>query len=217
MNIMQDHVSRKAKRVSGVLKDKFGYGVEDFKEFLNGDVEKLKALAQANNDVTTARELIPIVKDALINVQQGTEEYNRAIADIIKQGGKSATAIDKAKMSASLDNTRFVNARNELSHEYVVSRAVEKQRHKHAIDYIKLKAIIDNKMTAVDNRAVMEAQVYRPELRQMSEDASYESRVRSHVLDFGADERRELLPRKDYEKATSGIVSKVKTFLGISV
>jgi hypothetical protein len=214
---MKDHVSGKARRVKAVLKNKFGWDINDLDHALTGDVEALKRLGTANNKAIIASDLLPQVKEAFLNIYGTTEEYNRAIADILKQGGNSAIAIANAEKSATLDNTKYAHKRTEMATDFVIQKKLEYQRFRHAIDYMKMKAIIDSKMNTVDNRATLEAQINRPALKQMTTDLNHEAQVRSHVLEFGEHERRELIPARDYNTATSGFLGRVRSALGLGV
>lgn len=195
---IKNHVAGKAKRVSGMLKGKFGLDLKTLDSALSGDKEALKTIGEAARQGQQIQELMPLLEEAYLTLIRGTETYNKGVSNILKQGANSAINIDKATGQASLVNTKYGNQRKEIKAEYIAQARAELQRHQYAINYVQLKSYIDLYMTGVDGDARLLEQTNRPEIRQIEEDKRFELNAAKHLLQNGENERLDLLPRRSY-------------------
>jgi hypothetical protein len=195
---IKNHVSKKAKRISGMLKGKFGLDLSDLDRALQGDKRALEAIGEAARQGKQIQELMPLLEEAYGNLIKGTETYNKGVSNILKQGANSAINIDKATGQASLANTKYGNQRKEIKAEYIGAARAELQRHNYAINYTQLKSYIDFYMAGVDGDARLIEQTNRPELRQIEEDKRFEMNTAKHLLQNGSEARLDLLPAREY-------------------
>jgi len=213
---LKDHVSPKAKRIRALLKGKYGLDLNDFKAAIKGDKNKLQAIGQAAREASLSRELAPLLKEAYLDIIQGTAEYNKAISDILVQGAKSALEIDRATLSATLENQAYGHSRKELAAEFATAKNTERERHQYTLNYIQMKGYIDKFMTTVDNNARLLQQTHRPKMKQLQADEAYDLQVAKHLLEYGKEARTDLIPQKDYLPSTfSGVLTKLRAALGL--
>jgi len=199
---IKNHVSKKAKRISGMLKGKFGFDLALVNQALQGNKAALQAIGEAARQGQQVLELMPLLKDACTTIEKATEEYNKGVADILKQGATSAINTDKAIMQTMLANQKYVHQRSELAAEFSVAKSTESARHQYAINYIQLKAYIDQYLTKVDNDAKLLDQTNRPELKQFDENNRYDMAVSRHLLQHGDKARVDLIPKREYTTTT---------------
>lgn len=197
-NALKNHISHKARRINSLLQNKFGFSLVDVDKALQGDKTALQAIGEAARQGQIAIELMPLLESACTTIQKGTEQYNRSISNILKQGASSAINIDKAVSQAMLANQKYAHQRTELAGEFASNRTAENQRHNYAINYIQLKAYIDQYLAKVDGNAKLLEQTNRPEIKQFDEDNRYDSAVAKHLLQHGDNARLELLPKREY-------------------
>lgn len=195
---MKNHVTKRAKRITRVLKGKYGLGIDTLNKALQGDQNALKMIGEAGRQGQLTSELMPMLEEAYTNLIKGTEAYNKGVSNIIKQGASSAIAIDKSVSQAMLANQKYGHQRKELAAEFATSKNIETTRHQYAINYIQLKAYIDQYMMKVDGNAKLLDQSNRPELKQMDEDVRYNSTVAKHLLTHGDNSQIDLIPRREY-------------------
>lgn len=200
---IKNHIEPNAKRISGILKDKFGLDLSDLDKALQGDKAALKAIGEAGRQGRQIQELMPLLSEAYEHLIKGTEEYNKGVSGILKQGASSAIAIDKAGIQAALANQKYGNQRKESAAELLAGREAEKIRHEYAINYIQLKAYIDTYMSRVDGDGRILDQTNRPQLRQIQEDAKFELNAAKALLSDGEKARLDLMPRRDYVPSES--------------
>ncbi|MEQ8463700.1 hypothetical protein [Coleofasciculus sp. E1-EBD-02] len=195
---IKNHVTKKARRISGILKGKYGFSLDTVDKALQGDRTALKTLGESARQGQQILELMPLLKDACLTIQKGTEEYNKSIADILEGGATSAINIDKARMKAILANQKYGHQRKELAAEFATAKTAETTRHDYAINYIQLKAYIDQYLQTTDNNAKLLEQTNRPEFKQLDEDNRYNSAVAKHLIQHGDNARIDLIPKRDY-------------------
>lgn len=210
---LKNHVSPNAKRISGVLKTKFGFDIALVNKALQGDTTALQTIGEAARQGQQALELMPLIREACLTIEKGTEEYNKSIADITAQGATSAIAIDRATMKAMLANQKYINQRKEMTTEYVLASQAETTRHNLSERYMKLKAYIDMYLQKVDGNAKLVDQANRPEVKQHDETLRYNSAAARHLLQYGEQSRLDLLPQRNYAQETIG-GSKTNSILG---
>lgn len=195
---IKNHVGIKAKRLSGMMKGKFGIDLSDLDKALQGDREALRTIGEAARQGQQIQELMPMLTEAYGHLIKGTEEYNRGMSNILKQAGSSAINIDKATSQASLANSKYGNQRKELKTEYIAAAKSELQRHNYAINYAQLKSYIDLYMSRVDGDSRLIEQTNRPEIRQIEEDRRFEMSAAKALLSNGENARIDLIPRREY-------------------
>lgn len=202
---IKNHIDRKGtKRITGLLKGKFGLDISDLNKALAGDKSALKIIGEAGRQGQLTQELMPILEEAYINLIKGTEAYNKGIANIAKQGANSAIAIDRSVSQAMLANQKYGHQRKELAGEFAAAKSTEDIRHQYAVNYIQLKAYIEQYLMRVDGNAKLIEQANRPEVKQMGEDSRYELAAAKHLLEHGDNARLDLLPRREYATVTEG-------------
>ena len=201
---IKNHVSKKAKRISGILTGKYGFNLDTVNKALLGDQTALKSLGEAARQGQQVLELMPLLREACITIEKATEEYNKGVADILKQGATSAIGIDKATSQTLLVNQKYRNQRKELATEFVNAKTSETTRHQYAINYIQLKAYIDQYMQKVEGDSKLIDQSNRPELKQIDEEARYQTATAKHLLQHGNNARIELIPKREYATVSEG-------------
>lgn len=216
---IKDHITPKAKRITGLLKGKYGLGLDTFNKALKGDLGAIKLIGEAGRQGAKTSELAPMLAEAYINLIKGTEEYNKAVSQIVKQGATSAINIDKAASQALLANQKYGHQRSELAAEFVAAKTAEKVRHKYSMNYIKIKSYIDQYLTQIDNNAKTLEQANRPYMKQIEEDTRYETVVTKHLLQHGENAQVDLIPQKQYATVqengkTLGFKERLKQFAG---
>lgn len=199
---IKNHVTKKAKRISNVLEGKYGFSLATLDKALQGDQNALKNIGEAARQGGQIIELMPLLEEAYLTIIKGTEQYNKSVSNILKQGASSAINIDKSVSQAMLANTKYGHQRKELAAEFGVARNIENARHNYAINYIQLKAYIDQHITGVDNHTKLIEQSNRPELKQLEEDSRYQLTAAKHLLQYGENEQLQLLPRREYATAS---------------
>lgn len=200
----KNHVTPNAKRITGILQGKYGFGLDLLDKALQGDQVALRTIGEAARQGQQIQELMPLLTEAYLANIKGTEEYNKGISAILKQGASSAINIDKATAQATLANSKYVNQRKEGKLDYVIAKANEDNRHQYALNYVRLKAYIDQYIVRVDNESKLIEQANRPELKQMDEDARYQMSAAKHLLAHGDNAKVELLPKREYATVAEG-------------
>jgi negative regulator of replication initiation len=201
---IKNHVSKRAKRVAGTLQGKYGLSLNLLDQALKGDKQALQVIGEAGKQGALIQELMPLLTEAYLSTIKGTEEYNKGLTTIVKQGASSNIAIDKASSQAMLANKKYINQREEVALDFSNARATEITRHQYAINYAHLKAYIERYLTQVDNEAKAQEQANRPELKQIDEDAKYFVASAKHLLQNGDASKLELVPRREYAVITEG-------------
>jgi hypothetical protein len=201
---IKNHVTKKAKRISGILQGKYGLNIALLDKALKGDQQALKLIGEAGKQGQLTQELMPMLAECYQAAIKGTEEYNKGISAILKQGASSAIAIDKASSQAMLANQKYGNQRSETAAEFAAAKSSETIRHQYALNYIQLKAYIDRYITKVDNDSKLTDQANRPELKQIDEDARYQVAAAKHLLQHGENANLELLPYREYATVREG-------------
>jgi hypothetical protein len=201
---IKNHVSKKAKRISGILQGKYGLNLATLDKALKGDKEAQQLIGEAGRQGQLTQELMPMLAECYQAAIKGTEEYNKGISAILKQGASSAIAIDKASSQAMLANQKYGNQRTETAAEFAAAKSSETTRHQYALNYIQLKAYIDQYITKIDNDSKLAGQANRPELKQIDENARDEVVAAKHLLQYGENANLELLPRREYATVSEG-------------
>lgn len=221
---MKDHVTKRARRINTRIDKTYNLSISDFEQALFGSSEQMatacKKIGQVGRESQLVIEMLPQIKEHFLNNITATTQYNQAKADILKQSSNSLTTIDRAEMSTMLANQQYNNKRSAMAQEFTASKGLEKQRHELEVNYIRLKAIVEQALSRVDGQARLIEQVNKPQLKQIDENLNHQKKTVQHVLNYGNAEKVELLPTKNYlpvaEKA-KGVLSGLAEKLGIYI
>jgi hypothetical protein len=217
-SLLKNHVSDlDTKTLQNVLKDRFGYSLEDFQAVLSGDREKAKEIAEFGKQGRIASKYAPRVAQAILDGIEGTKELNVQTANLLKAAGSANAAIEKAGQSTLLANQKYNNQKAENALDYSLANNQEKVRHDYAMTYIESKYFYDTYFLTIDADAKQLEQTNRPEMKQITEDERYEIAVLDHLLTHGEKSDTDLVVARDYQESShkgSGILGTVKGFLG---
>ncbi|BAZ36881.1 hypothetical protein NIES4101_28010 (plasmid) [Calothrix sp. NIES-4101] len=195
---IRDHVSSYGKQISKATNKKFGINNALIIRAVGGDD---KALKQIGDMGTTGQRLIaamPLIRKNLKDYIEGIGDYNEALADIYKTGGREAAKIDKAGGDVSLENTRYSHLTQEYQTKLFTDLEKEYQRHDDAMDVIELQAWIDTQMATVEAKAKLEDISNKPFINQIKADRDYEDKKIKHLLENGSDGDLSLIPKKHF-------------------
>jgi hypothetical protein len=206
---LKNHISPRGKALINQLNHKFGVTLGDFEKACMGDLPSMQKIGELSRQAQFAKEFAPKLKDAYITILEGSEAYNVAIADILKQAGKSSLAIDKAGTGVTLANTKYINQRVELAQQFVHDRQTEKVRHDYQLNYQQIKGYIDAHIVSVDNDSSILEQSNRPEQKQIAADETLHHKQMNEALSKGDNARYDLIPEKQY---TGGFKAKLMEF-----
>lgn len=195
---VKDHVSTYGKDIAKATQKKFGITKSLIVKAAMGDEKSLKQIGDMGKTGERLQMAMPIIRENLKDYIEGTKEYNIALADIYRTGGKAASAIDKAASDVTLDNARHLNQIEEYKQQLFSNLEKETQRHSDAIDIIELQAWIDSQMVEVDMQAKFETISNKPLLAQMKADNEYEDKKIQHLLENGSESDLRLIPRKQF-------------------
>lgn len=196
---LKNHVTPKARKLNQVLQQKFGASLEDFTSAMMGDLNSAKKIGELARQGRLSAELAPKLAEAYQEIINGSTAYNKAVAEILVNAGKSAIEIDKAAMNATLANTQYGHKRSELAAEFVNARNAENQRHNYQMNYTQIKGYIDAYLIGVDQRYSLVEQSNRPELKQITADQAYKTKTINHALEAGSEARLDLIQEKNYQ------------------
>ncbi|HYW21920.1 MAG TPA: hypothetical protein VE956_21940 [Nodularia sp. (in: cyanobacteria)] len=199
---LKNHVTPKARKINRVLKTKFGVSLDDFTNAMMGDVTSAQKIGELARQGRLSAEFAPKLAQAYQEIINGSTAYNKAISEVLMNAAKSAIEIDKAVMNATLANTQYGHKRSELAAEFINARNTENQRHNYQMNYTQIKGYIDAYLVGVDNRAALIDQSNRPEVKQLSADEAYQTKVINEALNRGDDARFDLIQQKDYQPNT---------------
>ncbi|MFM5960037.1 MAG: hypothetical protein ACKOQ2_23245, partial [Dolichospermum sp.] len=192
------------------LSSKFGVTLSDFEKACLGDLATIQKIGELSRQASFMTEYAPKLKDAYLQIIEGSAIYNLALADILKAAGSASLQIDKAANSTALADRKYVHSKIEIGRQYLADKQAENARHEYQLNYQQIKGYIDAFLVDVDrNNAILE-QSNRPELKQREADKQYQGKVVNEYLDNGSDARIDLIPQKEYR----GIKGKFKEFIG---
>jgi hypothetical protein len=219
---VKDHVTKHSKRITGMMQNKYGLGLDTFDKALQGDIGSIQLIAQAGITGARIQELAPMLEEAYLAAIKGTEQYNKSKSNIIQTAGSSAIAINKSVAQVSLSNTKYIHQIRELKEDYVQKKEIEKLRHDYQINYQVLKSSMDKFFMKVDNNTKAIEQTYRPAVAQLAEDTRREMVDIKHILQYGDRANLSLLPRREYVSAEetkpqtriSNILGRIRNALG---
>lgn len=195
---VRDHVSTYGKNIRQATDAKFGINNSLIMRAVNGDEKALTEIGDLGKTGKRLAMAMPTIRDNLKAYIEGTTEYNQALADIYKSGGKGAAAIDKVGGELSLEDTKYNHLIEEYKTKLFAQLEAEYQRHDDNLDVIELQAWIDSQMKTVDAQANLESISNKPFLAQMRADDAYEEQKTKHLLEHGSDSDLSLIPQKHY-------------------
>lgn len=202
-------------RITRRFKSQFGFSMDDFKKAIMGDETLLKSIGQAARDGELAMEFMPRVTEAFKTVMQATGDYNESIAELIDTGAKNLQRIDRSKAKVQLATQKYTDDQKEQQIQFINAFKSEDVRHNYAMNYIRLKAYIDQYLQQVDGNAKLLQTSAGPQLKQMDADRAYKVEVGKHYLDYGNDARPDLIPQKNYAKPGNPVMSAVSRFRAV--
>uniref|UniRef100_UPI0008DBED71 hypothetical protein n=1 Tax=Trichormus sp. NMC-1 TaxID=1853259 RepID=UPI0008DBED71 len=186
----------------------------DFEKIMSGDISTAQKVGELARQGRFNSEFAPKFAQAYVEIMQGTEAYNQAIADILTQAGKSGIAIDKAVGKTTLANTKYGHERKELAQQFLFDKNTENVRHEYQLNYGQMKGYIDAHFTAVDQQTALLEQSNRPEVKQLTADEQRQTKVMNEALSSGDKARYDLIPEKSYNGGFKAKLLELKAALG---
>jgi hypothetical protein len=210
---IKNHITPRGKTLNNQLVNKFGISLNDFEKACLGDLTSIQRIGELSRQAKFMSEYAPRLKDAYIEIIQGTTTYNLALADILKAAGSASLQIDKAAAGTNLADQKFVHGRIELAKQVLMDKKVENDRHQYQLNYSQIKGYMDAFLVDVDRQSAILEQSNRPEIKQVQEDKAYESKVIDEYLEEGDRARPDLIPNRNY-RGIRGKFEQIKTALG---
>lgn len=195
---IKNHIIPKGKALNSQLSSKFGITLKDFESACMGDLSAIQKIGELTRQAKFMSEYAPKLKDAYLQIIEGSTTYNLALADILKAAGSASLQIDKAANSTALADRKYVHQKTEISQQYLADKKSENQRHQYQINYQQIKGYMDAFLIDVDRQSAILEQTNRPEIKQIDSDKTYQDRVVNEYLDNGKDARIDLIPNKNY-------------------
>jgi len=209
---IKNHVSAKGKALNSQLSSKFGITIQDFEKACMGSLPHIQRIGELNKQAAFMNEYAPKLKDAYLQIIEGTETYNLALADILKASGSASLKITKAMDGTALADRKFVNGRVEQARQYLQDKSVEVARHNYTLNFQQVKGYMDAFLVDVDRDDAVLNQTLRPELKQVQEEKRYKGKLVDEYLTEGNDARPDLITRKEY--TGQGIAGRFREFMG---
>jgi hypothetical protein len=186
---IKDHVTGYGKDLRRATDKKFGVSNQLIIKAALGDEKSLTQIADMGKVGERLQLVLPAIKEHL---------KNQVLAELYKEGGKGALAIDKAASDLTLENTKFNNLLEEYKAKLFASLETENHRHNDAMDVISLQAWVDSQMKEIDSQSVLEDISNKPFMAQIKANEDYENRKIKHILEHGSEQDLKLLPRRNY-------------------
>jgi hypothetical protein len=210
---IKNHISTRGKTLNNQLVNKFGISLNDFEKACTGDLTSIQRIGELSRQAKFMSEYAPKLKDAYIEIIQGTTTYNLALADILKAAGSASLQIDKAAASTTLADQKFVHGRIEIAKQVLMDKKSENDRHQYQLNISQIKGYMDAFLVDVDRQSAILEQSNRPEIKQVQEDKAYESKLINEYLEEGDRARPDLIPNRNY-RGIRGKFEQIKTALG---
>ena len=207
---IKNHVTPKGKALNSQLSSKFGITINDFQKACMGDLAAIQKIGELNKQAAFMKEYAPKLRDAYLQIIEGSATYNLALADILKAAGSASLQIDKAANSTALADRKYIHQKIEIGRQYITDKQAENARHSYQLNYQEVKGYLDAHLVNIDRQTAILEQSNRPELKQVEADKQYQGRVINEYLDNGNDARLDLIPQKNYR----GIRGKIQEFMG---
>jgi len=210
---IKNHISARGKTLNNQLVNKFGISLHEFEKACLGDISSIQRIGELSRQAKFMSEYAPRLKDAYIEIIEGSATYNLALADILKAAGSASLQIDKAAASTTLADVKYQHGRLELAKQVLIDKKVENDRHNYQLNYSQIKGYMDAFLVDVDRQSAILEQSNRPEIKQVQEDKAYESKVIDEYLEEGDRARIDLIPNRNY-RGIRGKFEQIKTALG---
>jgi hypothetical protein len=210
---IKNHISTRGKTLNNQLVNKFGVSLHEFEKACLGDITSIQRIGELSRQARFMKEYAPRLKEAYIQIIEGSTTYNLALADILKAAGSASLQIDKAAASTTLADQKFVHGRIELAKQVLMDKKVENDRHQYQLNYSQIKGYMDAFLVDVDRQSAILEQSNRPEVKQVQEDKAYESKVIDEYLEEGDKARPDLIPNRNY-RGIKGKFEQIKAALG---
>lgn len=214
MNRLKNHILPRGRRLSQMMRCKFGVSLDDFDRALNGDIQAAEKIGELARQGRLSQELAPKLSQAYLEIINGSEVYNKAIADILLQAGKSATAINKSASQVTLGQQKYNHERQESAQEFIIGTNAENIRHRYQMNYAQIKGYVDAHFTKVDQQTSLLEQSNRPEIKQNASDETYQAKTINEALGKGENARYDLIPQKDYLSGIRLRMAEIRSALG---
>ncbi len=206
---IKNHITPRGKTLNNQLVNKFGLSLHEFEKACLGDITSIQKIGELSRQARFMKEYAPRLKDAYIQIIEGSTTYNLALADILKAAGSASLQIDKAAASTTLADVKYQHGRVELAKQVLLDKKSENDRHQYQLNMTQIKGYMDAFLVDVDRQSAILEQSNRPEIKQVIEDKSYESKVINEFLEEGDRARIDLIPNKNYR----GIKGKFQQFM----
>jgi len=112
--LIKNHISPKGKALNSQLSSKFGITINDFQKACMGDLAAVKRIGELNKQAAFMKEYAPKLKDAYLQIIEGSATYNLALADILKAAGSASLQIDKAANATALADRKYIHQKIEM-------------------------------------------------------------------------------------------------------
>ena len=196
---IKNHIVPKGKALNSQLSAKFGITLKDFESACLGDLPAIQKIGDLNRQAKFMSEYAPKLKDAYLQIIEGSATYNLALADILKAAGSASLQIDKAANSTALADRKYVHSKIEIGRQYLTDKKSENARHQYQLNYQEIKGYMDAFLVDIDRQSAVSEQSNRPEVKQIETDKTYQGKVINEYLDNGIDARLDLIPQKNYK------------------
>lgn len=210
---IKNHITARGKTLNNQLVNKFGISLNEFEKACLGDISSIQRIGELSRQAKFMSEYAPRLKEAYIEIIQGSTTYNLALADVLKAAGSASLQIDKAAASTTLADQKFVHGRVELAKQFLIDKKSENDRHNYQLNYSQIKGYMDAFLVDVDRQNAILEQSSRPEIKQVQEDKAYETKVINEYLDEGDRARLDLIPNRNY-RGIRGKFEQIKAALG---
>ncbi|MFM6551961.1 MAG: hypothetical protein ACKPHV_20200 [Microcystis panniformis] len=206
---IKNHITHKSRALNSQLSAKFGITLSDFEKACLGDLATIQKIGELSRQAGFMKEYAPKLKDAYLQIIEGSTTYNLALADILKAAGSASLQIDKAANSTALADRKYVHGKVELSQQYLLDKKAENERHTYQLNYSQIRGYMNAFLVDIDRNTAILEQENRPEIQQIAADKTYQDKLINEYLDNGDNARPDLIPQKNY----TGIKSKFKQFM----
>ncbi|MFM7371346.1 MAG: hypothetical protein ACKO2Z_26850, partial [Sphaerospermopsis kisseleviana] len=105
---IKNHVTAKGGALNSQLSAKFGITLTDFEKAVMGDLAAIQKIGELHRQAEFMNKYAPKLREQYLEIIEGTETYNLALADILQAAGKSTLAINKAANATAIADRKFV-------------------------------------------------------------------------------------------------------------
>ncbi|MFM6782116.1 MAG: hypothetical protein ACKPKU_13495 [Dolichospermum sp.] len=180
---IKNHITHKSRALNSQLSAKFGITLSDFEKACLGDLATIQKIGELSRQAGFMKEYAPKLKDAYLQIIEGSTTYNLALADILKAAGSASLQIDKAANSTALADRKYVHGKVELSQQYLLDKQSENQRHNYQLNYQQIRGYMNAFLVDVDRNTTILEQENRPEIQQIAADKTYQDKLINEYLD----------------------------------